>query len=98
MNATILDCRLIVATVPTACGIETDYNSQICLRIILVATVPTACGIETLHRCAFRNFIATLQQCLPLAVLKLRNVVLIFITSASVATVPTACGIETRRR
>ena len=41
-----------VATAPTACGIETsDYNSQICLRIILpVATAPTACGIETLKR------------------------------------------------
>ena len=35
-----------VATVPTACGIETMRSSAKTSRS-LVATVPTACGIET---------------------------------------------------
>ena len=35
-----------VATVPTACGIETP-NLDHLPSIKIVATVPTACGIET---------------------------------------------------
>ena len=38
-----------VATVPTACGIETKYIN-FSLDIIFVATVPTACGIETAYK------------------------------------------------
>ena len=38
----------MVATVPTACGIETlHYCHRRNHRLFLVATVPTACGIET---------------------------------------------------
>ena len=37
----------IVATVPTACGIETIYSRQLLRPDLMVATVPTACGIET---------------------------------------------------
>ena len=41
---------LTVATVPTACGIETPVTfSLIKGHILFVATVPTACGIETLQ-------------------------------------------------
>ena len=49
MNTGFLDPA--VATVPTACGIETLFI-KICWAIIVpvVATVPTACGIETLFR------------------------------------------------
>ena len=39
---------MFVATVPTACGIETYLNGQTCYQhSSQVATVPTACGIET---------------------------------------------------
>ena len=38
---------LYVATVPTACGIETLSDAVKIGREYLVATVPTACGIET---------------------------------------------------
>ena len=37
-----------VATVPTACGIETGLHVSDVIFITEVATVPTACGIETL--------------------------------------------------
>ena len=38
-----------VATVPTACGIETiNYAKNTRNKVLQVATVPTACGIETL--------------------------------------------------
>ena len=36
-----------------------------------VATVPTACGIETQSSIAYSTYVDKLQQCLPLAVLKL---------------------------
>ena len=36
-----------VATVPTACGIETFRTNTTYLLLQKVATVPTACGIET---------------------------------------------------
>ena len=59
-----------------------------------VATVPTACGIETfLPPLSCGMF--QLQQCLPLAVLKLLNSSLPSKSKPLVATVPTACGIET---
>ena len=38
-----------VATVPTACGIETKSIACPTYCIAIVATVPTACGIETLY-------------------------------------------------
>ena len=37
---------ILVATVPTACGIETSNGLSVSVHL-LVATVPTACGIET---------------------------------------------------
>ena len=71
MNTGFLDPA--VATVPTACGIETtSVASSVFPNRDAVATVPTACGIETTSHFigSFYNF-NTLQQCLPLAVLKL---------------------------
>ena len=61
MNTGFLDPA--VATVPTACGIETYHkklNSY--TQRYFVATVPTACGIETLvpkFRCYFVFGVAT---------------------------------------
>ena len=47
MNTGFLDPA--VATVPTACGIETNsMPATITTSFALVATVPTACGIETI--------------------------------------------------
>ena len=37
-----------VATVPTACGIETQVILYLLVKMQMVATVPTACGIETI--------------------------------------------------
>ena len=47
MNTGFLDPA--VATVPTACGIETSLSdfASTSSALISVATVPTACGIET---------------------------------------------------
>ena len=60
-----------VATVPTACGIETSTLAPYAWsRIGNVATVPTACGIETLKGGAYAEEVLRLQQYLPLAVLK----------------------------
>ena len=90
----IFNC--LVATVLTACGIETISGSRK-LTLHLVATVLTACGIETHPRfnSNSRSF-CQLQQYLPLAVLKpIKDVK----TKALkiVATVLTACGIETHK-
>ena len=62
----------------------------------MVATVLTACGIETYNIGLQRLLNRVLQQCLPLAVLKLDVDVVEDATSINVATVLTACGIETR--
>ena len=60
-----------VATVLTACGIETEVKENKRKASVLVATVLTACGIETLH-VLHETFLKCwkLQQYLPLAVLK----------------------------
>ena len=60
-----------VATVLTACGIETYTMSLIKLTPSQVATVLTACGIETYVWKHIYFILLELQQCLPLAVLKL---------------------------
>ena len=60
-----------------------------------VATVLTACGIETVSLKSFQ-WLAKLQQYLPLAVLKPSKGLLIVMPILYVATVLTACGIETR--
>ena len=41
-----------IAIVPTACGIETEGNSQVdnSSPVKIIAIVPTACGIETTAR------------------------------------------------
>ena len=58
-----------VATVLTACGIETQFTSNLVTALVNVATVLTACGIETLP--SFLSWeLQKLQQYLPLAVLK----------------------------
>ena len=62
----------MVATVLTACGIETNLLTLYVIYLAPVATVLTACGIETLNY--LKHDVRTLlllQQCLPLAVLKL---------------------------
>ena len=65
-----------VATVLTACGIET-FEMNVCYTVHFkaVATVLTACGIETsCHGAKYGHTLSKmLQQCLPLAVLKLDN-------------------------
>ena len=65
--------RPAVATVLTACGIETLGGSRTLKELPEVATVLTACGIETKQKTFYcgRNIIFLLQQYLPLAVLKL---------------------------
>ena len=62
-----------VATALTACGIETDGGKGIREIMHMVATALTACGIETHMRPSSKdkNSDASLQQRLPLAVLKL---------------------------
>ena len=63
----------IVATTPTACGIETALTSLVQSWSMSVATTPTACGIETdfLHRICLTSL---LQQHLSITVLKLVNI------------------------
>ena len=90
--------RPAVATVLTACGIETLIHLSRGCSLCSVATVLTACGIETGYNCIEIKFLSfrTLQQYLPLAVLKHT-----FFAKTNgksigkVATVLTACGIET---
>ena len=60
-----------VATVLTACGIETIRKARYKYRFYEVATVLTACGIETGPLEQDEKLFWSLQQCLPLAVLKL---------------------------
>ena len=62
---------MTVATVPTACGIETKTQQPCGLAGSHVATVPTACGIETFAEPFMVMEALALQQYLPLAVLKL---------------------------
>ena len=73
MNTGFLDPA--VATVLTACGIETSHGTTAgSFTATCVATVLTACGIETWPERvnSFAALPTGLQQCLPLAVLKLR--------------------------
>ena len=88
-----------VATVLTACGIETtlSHTSADIVQCVVVATVLTACGIETRCRKSGGEESFGLQQCLPLAVLKLDCCIVCFVV-LFVATVLTACGIETQTR
>ena len=64
----------VVATVLTACGIETNCNGcepiVTCVLWVKVATVLTACGIETGNLIVLCCLCLRLQQYLPLAVLK----------------------------
>ena len=61
---------IAVATVLTACGIETINYIDSFHSCFEVATVLTACGIETIKYRRLLFFSFTLQQYLPLAVLK----------------------------
>ena len=71
---TLTSTFLSVATVLTACGIETRQTFLVFLTQDnpTVATVLTACGIETSLRVIGKSLVALvlLQQYLPLAVLK----------------------------
>ena len=87
---------LSVATVLTACGIETMLVRVSPPFTICVATVLTACGIETQRNNTIPLGVHSLQQCLPLAVLKPFRMRLTSNRTSSVATVLTACGIETK--
>ena len=51
--------QLLVATVLTACGIETDYCPAKFLVTEEVATVLTACGIETRYSCLLCRILDT---------------------------------------
>ena len=94
---------IVILTLPTSCNsaYRLRYWNAHCSIWVrndepLVATVLTACGIETHHFTSELSVINGLQQCLPLAVLKLGC----YIRSKygllnAVATVLTACGIET---
>ena len=64
---------MFVATVLTACGIETFiYLQERKKNRSVVATVLTACGIETKYSLLLMScYSFELQQYLPLAVLKL---------------------------
>ena len=64
-------------------------------KIPSVATVLTARGIETAEYFWCADASTKLQQCLPLAVLKLIYFLLSLEVHHIVAIVPTACGIET---
>ena len=96
-NGKVIYDRSKVATAPTACGIETI--TFVCGRELdaAVATAPTACGIETCGKVRIGRKSFLLQQHLPLAVLKPKdislNIMIQFLDK--VATAPTACGIET---
>ena len=61
-----------------------------------VGTTPTACGIET-NRSNYnnKNISVQLEQHLPLAVLKLIDILAVHTDTMCVGTTPTACGIET---
>ena len=59
-----------VATVLTACGIETVIIHIQTSNHFVVATVLTACGIETVDSRQYKEVDLKLQQYLPLAVLK----------------------------
>ena len=43
----LVPLMLLVATTPTACGIETVHEPRTFHDSFQVATTPTACGIET---------------------------------------------------
>ena len=88
-----------VATVLTACGIETCHTKADGTKEYrtAVATVLTACGIETYRQSKtipYRRCLP-LQQYLPLAVLKRIIQDANKDSNVKVATVLTACGIET---
>ena len=70
-NISSLPC---VATVLTVYGIETLLlrNHRIRILLLIVATVLTVCGIETVLYRSIGTSLQRLQQCLPLAVLKLK--------------------------
>ena len=85
----------LVATVPTACGIETvrftihiDYHSRLQQYLPLAVLKPYEVNMYSTCQCN------GLQQYLPLAVLKPSSQYY-HLRKAIVATVPTACGIET---
>ena len=92
----LVSLAFVVATVLTACGIETSYQKENQLEKN-VATVLTACGIETFYHAEHFTFCVfnTLQQYLPLAVLKQSYSWTKRLAIDRVATVLTACGIET---
>ena len=70
-----LHAAFVVATAPTACGIETCWEGLTDKAAFSVATAPTACGIETTPKDDAMHVVRAteLQQHLPLAVLKLNS-------------------------
>ena len=87
----------IVATVPTACGIETYQMFHLLPRKKSVATVPTACGIETHvhHWYQLRQLTSCCNSTYRLRYWNSMIWPIILGAIIKVATVPTACGIET---
>ena len=72
--------ELTVATAPTVCGIETEYQTLTSsIHYYSVATVLTACGIETpFLEVTMKLIEKLLQQYLPFTVLKHCTVVVQF--------------------
>ena len=86
---------IVVATVLTACGIETTYK-QFFHLLLQVATVLTACGIETSAYCAKLKFITCrCNSAYRLRYWNLKSLKTKLQKILLVATVLTACGIET---
>ena len=92
-----------VATVLTACGIETSVHFNIqCIKIFFrcVATVLIACGIETLHSggIPFQDQgVATVLTACGIETSQSQTFTSLPLVSF-VATVLTACGIETHEQ
>ena len=85
----------LVATVLTACGIETPTISRTREDLLTVATVLTACGIETAKRWSIGHDLHHVATVLTACGIETELVQKMLLTRSLVATVLTACGIET---
>ena len=89
---------IVVATVLTACGIETAVLDTINEQMDSVATVLTACGIETNKNCINLTMILVATVLTACGIETYQDGLHIEIQIVLVATVLTACGIETGER
>mgnify|MGYP003087518491 CR=1 FL=1 len=87
--------QLWVATVLTACGIETWYEPCSKCTTSTVATVLTACGIETYHPVLIQQSHQIVATVLTACGIETQSHSYLLLLHKHVATVLTACGIET---